>query len=150
MRFPVRVSSKADRRRIILSPAEEGRKGRDDLKGRKVISEVISEHERENGKQLECVYRVPVIDGSRFALSDGDYASGVVQLCACARTMYNNKKTRRVLTGNKYALGVFACTFRERASELCERVIQGGHRRFARFFKPSRLFFFFFFVCTLT
>lgn len=44
---------------------KEGRK-RDDSKGRKVISEVISEHERENGKQLECVYRVPVIDGSRL------------------------------------------------------------------------------------
>lgn len=68
------------------------------LKGRKVISEVISEHERENGKQLECVYRVPVIDGSRASLSDDDYASGVrlrtctihARLCAC--TMYNNKK----------------------------------------------------------
>lgn len=63
-----------------------GRGRRDDLKGRKVISEVISEHERENGKQLECVYRVPVIDGSRFALSDGDYASGVVYSCVRART----------------------------------------------------------------
>lgn len=53
------------------------------LKGRKVISEVISEHERENGKQLECVYRVPVIDGSRASLSDGDYASAVSVHTVC-------------------------------------------------------------------
>jgi len=37
-------------------------------KGRKVISEVISEYERENGKRLGCVCRVPVIDGSRIAI----------------------------------------------------------------------------------
>lgn len=80
-------------RRIILSPLMTGGKdgGWNGLKGRKVISEVISEHERENGKQLECVYRVPVIDGSRASLSDGDYASGVrVRMCTCVFVcMYN-------------------------------------------------------------
>jgi len=66
--FPVRVIE-ADRR-AVLSPY--GRMGGGEgmtSKGRKVISEVISEYERENGKRrLGCVCRVPVIDGSRVAI----------------------------------------------------------------------------------
>lgn len=66
---------------------EGGAEARDDFKGRKVISEVISEHERENGKSgssASTENTVFLSSTDRASLSDGDYASGV-QLCARAQ-----------------------------------------------------------------